>query len=140
MVLDPADPDSCSVGSFFMNPLLSSSELQALEAALERRGTELEEMPRYDAGRDLTKVPAAWLIEQAGFSKGETMGRAAISTKHSLALVNRGGATAADILALARAVRAGVRDQLTVVLQPEPRFIGFDRPVATLLDDGPKKG
>ncbi len=140
MVLDPTEPDSCSVGSFFMNPLLSASELYALEAALEGSGTDPAGMPRYDAGSDLTKVPAAWLIEQAGFVKGETMGRAAISTKHSLALVNRGGASAADILGLARTVRTGVRDRLSVVLQPEPRFIGFDRPVAALLDDGPQKG
>lgn len=139
MVLDPAEPDSRSVGSFFMNPLLSPSDLHTLETALERLGIDPTGMPRYAAGRDLTKVPAAWLIEQAGFSKGETMGCAAISRKHSLALVNRGGATAADILALARAVRTGVRDRLSVVLHPEPRFIGFDRPVAALLDGGPQK-
>ena len=140
MVLDPAEPNSRSVGSFFMNPLLSVSELLGLEAALERRGVDPAGMPRYDAGPALTKVPAAWLIEQAGFCKGETMGRAAISTKHSLALVNRGGASASEILALARAVRSGVRDRLSVVLQPEPRFIGFDRPAVALLDDGPQKG
>jgi len=138
MVLDPAEPDSRSVGSFFMNPLLGDVAVHDLEVALEAGGIDPSGIPRYPAGSGLTKVPAAWLIEQSGFKKGQALGRAGISSKHSLALVNRGGARASDILALAATIRRGVRERFGVVLQPEPRFIGFERDVVSLLD-GPQK-
>jgi UDP-N-acetylmuramate dehydrogenase len=138
MVIDPAEPDSRSVGSFFMNPMLAEEAVRQLEVALEHFGVDPALLPRYPSESGLIKVPAAWLIEQSGFKKGHAFGRAGISSKHSLALVNRGGAQATDILALAAAIRRGVRERFGIVLQPEPRFIGFERDVVSLLD-GPQK-
>ena len=84
-----------------------------------------EEAPRYPAGEDRVKVSAAWLIEKAGFHRGHGLpGPAALSTKHTLALTNRGGATAADLVALAREVRDGVRERFGVTLEPEPVLVG----------------
>jgi UDP-N-acetylmuramate dehydrogenase len=108
MVLDPTDPDSVSAGSFFTNPVLPEAPPGA---------------PSWpDAGG--VKVSAAWLIEQAGFGKGWGEGRAGISRKHTLALVNRGGATTAELLGVARAVRDGVRERFGVTLVPEPVVVG----------------
>jgi UDP-N-acetylmuramate dehydrogenase len=119
MVLDPADPDTRSAGSFFMNPLLDPAELAALRA----RGAQ---PPTYPESNGRVKVPAAWLIEQAGFAKGHFDGPVGISSKHTLALVNRGGARTADLLRVARAVRDGVRDAFGVVLVPEPVLVGVE--------------
>ena len=119
MVLDPHDSDTRSAGSFFTNPLLRAEELEALRA----RGVEPPSYPEAD-GR--FKVPAAWLIEQAGFRKGDFDGPAGISSKHALALVNRGGASTADLLRVARAIRDRVRDQLGVVLVPEPVLVNLE--------------
>ena len=83
-------------------------------------------VPRYDAGEGLVKVPAAWLIEHAGFGRGYGDGPAGISHKHTLALVNRGGASTADLLALARAVRDGVQAAFGVALRPEPTLVGVE--------------
>jgi UDP-N-acetylmuramate dehydrogenase len=118
MVIDPADPDSVSAGSFFTNPVLSGAEFAALR---ERAGTEPPGWPEPD-GR--VKTSAAWLIERAGFTRGYGNGRAAISTKHTLALVNRGGATTAELVGLAREIAAGVRETFGVELEPEPVFVG----------------
>ncbi len=124
MVLDPADPDSVSAGSFFTNPVLDDGQLSALAAAAERRLPGVT-VPRYPAGPGLVKVPAAWLIERAGFGKGYPgSGPVRISAKHTLALTNRGGATTADLLALAREVVAGVADAFGVVLTNEPVLVG----------------
>jgi UDP-N-acetylmuramate dehydrogenase len=117
MVLDPADPNRRSVGSFFTNAVLTP---EAYAEACVRAGVEI---PSYDAPGGL-KVPAAWLIEQAGYAKGYGAGAVGISTRHTLALVNRGGATTAELLALAREIRDGVRDRFGVTLQPEPVFVG----------------
>lgn len=118
MVLDAADPDTRSAGSFFTNPLL---EPEALRALLARVDVPPPTWPEPD-GR--TKVSAAWLIERAGFGKGAFDGPVGISGKHTLALVNRGGGTAADLLRVARAVRDGVQDAFGVRLVPEPVFVG----------------
>ena len=118
MVLDAADPDSRSVGSFFTNPLLSGQQLAALLARLP------EPPPTWPEPDGRTKVSAAWLIERAGFAKGAFEGPVGISTKHTLALVNRGGATTADLRRVAAAVRDGVREQLGVELVPEPVLVG----------------
>jgi UDP-N-acetylmuramate dehydrogenase len=118
MVLDAADPDSVSAGSFFVNPIVETSLLSRIEAAAGVRP------PRFDAGPGCVKVPAAWLVERAGFAKGTRLGRAGISSKHALALVNRGGATARELLALARTIREGVRVRFGVVLEPEPVLVG----------------
>ncbi|MDX6255396.1 MAG: UDP-N-acetylmuramate dehydrogenase [Frankiales bacterium] len=117
MLIDPADPDSRSVGSFFTNPVLTAEE-HAKASAL--AGVEL---PSYEAA-DGRKVPAAWLIERAGFGKGWGDGKVGISTRHTLALVNRGGGTTAELLDLARVIRAGVDDRFGVMLSPEPVFVG----------------
>ncbi len=134
MVLDPEDPDTRSVGSFFTNPILTADRLAMAERAIrDRLGTQVE-YPRYPVPDDpantgRVKLSAAWLIERAGFHKGHQGpgGRVAISTKHTLALVNRGG-TAADLLTLATQIRDGVRAAFGVTLEPEPVFVGVDLP------------
>ena len=119
MVIDSADPDTRSAGSFFVNPVLDGAALAAVQAAA---GTPV---PHFDAGDGLVKVPAAWLIERAGFAKGYTLGDGArISAKHTLALVNSGSATTEGLLALARQIRDGVRDVFGVSLTPEPVLVG----------------
>jgi UDP-N-acetylmuramate dehydrogenase len=120
MVLDPADPDSRSVGSFFMNPVVSAAEHEAVSAqAGERAPGFLTE----DGG---IKMPAAWLIERAGFAKGHVDGAVGVSSKHPLAIVNRGGASAADVIRLASDVKRRVHERFSVVLRPEPIFVGFE--------------
>jgi UDP-N-acetylmuramate dehydrogenase len=123
MVLNPGDPDTRSAGSFFTNPVLSAGEFARLEEAAGAAGA--GPVPRFDGGGGQVKVPAAWLIEHAGFGKGYgAPGRARVSSKHTLALVNAGGATTADLLALAREIRAGVHAAFAVTLDPEPTLIG----------------
>ncbi len=111
MVIDPADPDSVSAGSFFTNPILPAPPDGA---------------PFWPEPDGRFKVSAAWLIEQAGFHKGYGNGRAGISTKHTLALVNRGGATTAELMALAHEIAGGVHDRFGVSLHPEPVLVGHD--------------
>jgi UDP-N-acetylmuramate dehydrogenase len=127
MVLDPADPDTRSAGSFFTNPVIRGSQLTDLESAVAARGW-TGTVPRFPAPDDLVKVPAGWLIEQAGFGRGypgsDDRG-ARISTKHTLALTSRGGDTA-DLLALAREVRDGVLDAFGIRLENEPVLVGAE--------------
>ena len=115
MVVDAADPDSRSAGSFFVNPILDAAALAALKS---REGAAA--VPCFAAPDGQTKVSAAWLIEHAGFAKGYARGRVGISTKHALALVNRGGATALDLMELAAEIQAGVYARFGVTLTPEP--------------------
>ena len=119
MVIDPDDHDTWSVGSFFTNPIVSDAEAGALPDAAPR-------WPVLDAG--LCKLSAAWLIEHAGFAKGFgadlTAGRAALSSKHALAITNRGSASTADVLTIARAIRDGVQQTFSVTLEPEPTLVG----------------
>jgi UDP-N-acetylmuramate dehydrogenase len=123
MVLNPGDPDTRSAGSFFTNPVITPAGLLAVEAAAAARG--FGPVPRYPAGAGLAKVPAAWLIERAGFAKGHgAPGPARVSSKHTLALVNAGEATTADLLALAREIVSGVQAVYGVTLTPEPILIG----------------
>jgi UDP-N-acetylmuramate dehydrogenase len=114
MVLDPEDPDTWSVGSFFTNPVVSAVEWAALG---------LEQAPHWPAADGSVKIPAAWLIEQAGFPKGFAGDGVSISTKHTLALTNRGGGTTSSLLDLARTIRDGVRDRFGIELHPEPVLI-----------------
>jgi UDP-N-acetylmuramate dehydrogenase len=118
MVLDPADHDTWSAGSFFTNPFLTSEQAAALP----------EGAPRWEQPDGTWKSSAAWLIEHAGFGKGwtsEAAGeRVGLSTKHTLALTNRGGATTDELLTLAREVRDGVRDTFGVTLVNEPVTVG----------------
>jgi UDP-N-acetylmuramate dehydrogenase len=120
MVVDPADENHRSAGSFFTNPTLDAGALAAVRA---RAG---DDLPTYPADGGRTKLSAAWLIEHAGFPRGTHDGRVGLSTKHALALVNRGGATAAELVAFASRVRAGVRERFGVALAPEPALLGFD--------------
>jgi UDP-N-acetylmuramate dehydrogenase len=119
MVVDPGDPESRSAGSFFMNPIIDPETFVAFAARLPPDITP----PSWPAPDGAIKLSAAWLIERAGFTKGYTAGRAGISKKHALALVNRGGATAAELLALAKQIQDTVRDQLGIELVPEPVIV-----------------
>lgn len=126
MVLDADDHDTWSCGSFFTNPLLTADAFAALERRVsDRLGADASGPPRYAGGDGSVKTSAAWLIERAGFGKGFGMpGPAALSTKHTLAVTNRGGATASDVVALARQVRDGVHDAFGVTLVNEPVLVG----------------
>jgi len=125
MVLDPADPDTRSAGSFFTNPVLDLAGFAALERAVAAACGPGVQVPRFPAGPGQIKVPAAWLIERAGFTKGYPGGTGPrISAKHTLALVNPGGATTAGLLALAREVADGVRKAFGVDLAAEPVLVG----------------
>jgi UDP-N-acetylmuramate dehydrogenase len=118
MVLDAADRDTWSVGSFFTNPVVSPDVYERLARA--------GPVPHYPAPHGV-KLAAAWLVERAGFGKGyphDEAARCRLSTRHALALTNRGGATAEDVMALARTVRDGVRDVFGITLQPEPVLLG----------------
>lgn len=122
MVLDAADRDTYSTGSFFTNPIIPAERAAGLP----------ENAPKYPAGEDgLVKLSAAWLIDHAGFGKGFGLdessvsgGRASLSTKHTLAITNRGSASASDMVAIAREVRAGVVNRFGIELHPEPLLIG----------------
>ena len=130
MVLDDADHDTWSAGSFFTNPVLSADAASALPA----------DAPRFDQPDGSVKTSAAWLIEHAGFGKGWgghlTEGRASLSTKHTLALTNRGGASAEDLLRVAAAVRDGVRENYGITLMNEPVLVGCDLPDRPAQDEG----
>lgn len=118
MVLDAADHDTWSAGSFFTNPVLPAREAARLP----------EDAPRWDLPAGGVKTSAAWLIERAGFAKGHGNDRVSLSTKHTLALTNRGGATTADLLALAAEVQAGVLDRFGIWLENEPVLVGCALP------------
>jgi UDP-N-acetylmuramate dehydrogenase len=124
MVLDPEDHDTWSAGSFFTNPILTDTDFAAFRARVRERLGEGVEPPAYPAGEGRTKTSAAWLIDKAGFTKGYGDGPARISTKHTLALTNRGTATTEDLLALAREVVAGVREAYGITLVNEPVTVG----------------
>ena len=120
MVLDKEDADSHSAGSFFKNPVVSLAEYARIAA-----GSAVP-VPHFDASEGYVKLAAAWLIEQAGIVKGFAIGPVAISSKHTLALINRGGATSADVLLLKEFVQRRVHQRFGVELRPEPVMLGFD--------------
>ena len=122
MLIVPGDDDARSAGSFFKNPVVPESVCAELSTCLMSRGLQL---PSYPAADGFRKLPAAWLVEQAGFAKGYTKGAAGISRKHALAIINRGGATAAEILALKDEIAARVMDMFGIHLVPEPVLVGF---------------
>jgi UDP-N-acetylmuramate dehydrogenase len=117
MLLIEGEPDCRSAGSFFRNPIVA--EQKYAELAAESSCT----VPRFAAGPGLVKIPAAWLVEQAGFHKGFAVGAAGISRKHTLAIINRGGATAKDILALRDAIIAAIDAQFAIRLEQEPVLV-----------------
>ncbi|MBQ1094879.1 UDP-N-acetylmuramate dehydrogenase [Streptomyces sp. b94] len=124
MVLDPEDHDTWSAGSFFTNPILTDEEFAVFRARVDERLGTGAEPPAFPAGEGRIKTSAAWLIDKAGFTKGYGTGPARISTKHTLALTNRGDATTEDLLALAREVVTGVREVFGVTLVNEPVTVG----------------
>lgn len=118
MLIVAGDPDCRSAGSFFKNPVVSAEHFARIAA---QHGGEV---PHYPAPNDAIKLPAAWLLDQAGFHKGYTLGKAGISNRHTLALINRGDAKAADILALRDRIIAEVEKRFGVRLEPEPVWLG----------------
>ncbi len=126
MVLSVGDENARSCGSFFVNPVVDAARVAEIEAAAASG-----EMPRYPQPDGRVKLPAAWLIERAGFAKGTREGAVGLSTKHTLAVVAHGGARAGDVVAFARRVRRTVEQRFGVRLVPEPSFWGFSS-----LDDG----
>jgi UDP-N-acetylmuramate dehydrogenase len=123
MVIDERDPNSRSAGSFFKNPVVTKEKFAAIAAAANLRG--IENVPSFPFDASRVKIPAAWLIEQSGFRKGFRIGHVGISTKHTLAIVNLGGATAADVLLLKDTIQAQVNELFEIELTPEPVFVGF---------------
>jgi UDP-N-acetylmuramate dehydrogenase len=125
MVIDPADENRRSVGSFFLNPVVNAEQARDVAARAVAIGSiqSESELPTF-AAQGGVKIPAAWLIERAGFTKGTRKGLAGISTRHALALVNHGGSSE-GLLELARAIRDGVEARFGVRLQPEPVLLGL---------------
>ena len=115
MLLDSKDHDTWSAGSFFVNPIVSAEVASSLPA----------DAPRWPQADGRIKTSAAWLMEHAGVKKGEIHNGAGISTKHVLALVNTGSATASDIVAMARLARSAVKEKFGIVLEPEVQFVGL---------------
>jgi UDP-N-acetylmuramate dehydrogenase len=120
MLIVPGQGDSLSAGSFFKNPVVPLAALERIANAL---ATESKSIPRYPAGNGAVKVPAAWLLEQAGFPKGYVLGNAGISSRHTLALINRGGAKAADMIALRNKIVEAVEKRFGIHLEPEPVWV-----------------
>lgn len=118
MYIVAGDPDCRSAGSFFKNPIVSAAQYQRIAAQEEI------DVPKYPASDGAVKIPAAWLLERAGFHKGFAMGEAGISTRHTLALVNRGSAKAADIFTLRDRIIAEVEARFGIRLEPEPVLVG----------------
>ncbi len=117
MVIDADDPNSRSAGSFFKNPIVERERLEEIES-------QMGKVPYFEFG-ERVKIPAAWLIERAGFPKGYVLGSAGISSNHTLAIINRGLASASDIIALKDVIQNGVREKFGLELVPEPVFVGF---------------
>lgn len=122
MLIVPGDRDSCSAGSFFKNPVVS---MEARAELLRRAAARNLEVPSYPALEQQHKIPAAWLVEHSGFSKGYVRGNVGISSKHALAIVNSGGASAKEIVALKNEIQTGVEREWGIQLEPEPVMVGF---------------
>lgn len=124
MVIDPSDPNHCSAGSFFTNPIVEVDKADRV-AAIAERADVARTMPRWPAGEQV-KLAAGWLIEAAGVRKGDRDGAIGVSSAHALALVHHGGGTTAQLLTFARSVRDRVRDRFDVELRPEPVMLGVE--------------
>ncbi len=120
MLIVADDPDCRSAGSFFKNPIVTSAHYSSIAAGLAAA------VPHYAAADGYVKLPAAWLVEQSGFPKGFALGAAGISSRHTLALINRGNARAADILALRDRIVAAVQAGFGIHLEPEPVLLGIE--------------
>ncbi|MFP5264013.1 MAG: UDP-N-acetylmuramate dehydrogenase [Blastocatellia bacterium] len=128
MVIDPGDADSRSVGSFFVNPVVTAEEFQQIKERASAGGAAGQDMPSFPSPDGRVKLSAAWLIERAGFGRGYTLGNVGTSTKHALAIVNRGGGSASEVVKLKERIQSGVLDTFGVELTPEPVFVGFGEP------------
>jgi UDP-N-acetylmuramate dehydrogenase len=126
MLISPGDEDCRSAGSFFKNPLVSEAEAARVQSLAAKR-VPAKPLPRYPGENGKIKLAAAWLVEQSGFHKGYTRGPVGISRRHTLAIVNRGDATAKDILALKEEIQHRVFDLWGVSLRPEPVFVGIEQ-------------
>ncbi len=128
MVIDENDPNSQSAGSFFKNPIVSNEDFLKIEAKAQASSIIKadEKVPSFPASESYAKIPAAWLIEKSGFQKGYAKGNAGISANHTLAIINRGSATAEEVVALMNEIQSRVEDVFEVKLKPEPVFVGFD--------------
>lgn len=122
MLIEPGDDDCRSAGSFFKNPVVTAEKFREVVAIAASRG---RQVPSFPAKAGKVKLAAAWLVEQSGFVKGYSQGPVGISRKHALAIVNRGGARAEDVVALKNAIQEAVGDQFGIELTPEPVFVGF---------------
>ena len=122
MLIVEGDEDSRSAGSFFKNPLVSAAKFGEVQQIASRRGLQVPSFPAPDGQ---VKIPAAWLVENSGFPKGTQLGRVGISRRHALAIVNRGGATAAEVISLRDEIQSAVSGQFGIDLNPEPVFLGF---------------
>ena len=122
MLIVPGDSDCQSAGSFFKNPIISEERHEDLKKRASARGLTLPSYPALDTQK---KVSAAWLVERSGFARGYGFGHVGISSKHALAIVNRGGATAAEVLALKEQIQQRVEEIWGVRLEPEPVMVGF---------------
>lgn len=120
MVIDKNDPNSRSAGSFFKNPIVRKEKFDEVSSKASDNP-----VPGFPADNGNVKIPAAWLIERAGFQKGYRLGNAGISANHSLAIINLGGATADEIVALKEKIQEGVMRHFGIILEPEPVFVGF---------------
>ena len=120
MLVRQGGNDSNSAGSFFKNPFVTNENFQEIAEI-----TGIENIPNFKADENHVKIPAAWLIERSGFHKGYTSGNAGLSTKHTLALTNRGGATAQEIINLKNEIQSKVAEKFGIEIVPEPIFVGF---------------
>jgi UDP-N-acetylmuramate dehydrogenase len=123
MLIVEGDEDCRSAGSFFKNPVVDVAIYERVAAQVAPKGLT---PPKYPAGNGEVKIAAAWLVEQSGMTKGFTLGPVAISRRHTLAIVNRGGARARDVIALKDLIQQRVRDTFGIELKPEPVFVGFE--------------
>lgn len=124
MVIDVTDADSRSVGSFFVNPTVTNAEYETIRRSA-AAGSGSQEPPAFPASDGRVKLSAAWLIERAGIKRGFILGNVGTSTKHALAIINRGGGTAAEVVELKERIQKRVFAEFGVVLTPEPVFVGF---------------
>lgn len=126
MVVDALEPDSKSVGSFFMNPIVDKEKLLLIKEKLAKEDF-IGNIPEFSAAEGKVKLSAAWLIERAGFKKGYRKGSVAISSRHALALVNKGNGTAREIYLLAEEIQGKVKEKFNVSLEKEPIYVGFEK-------------
>ncbi len=126
MVIDTRDIDSRSVGSFFVNPTVTRNEFEAIKQRLATPGGGSEDLPAFPVSDGRVKLSAAWLIERAGIKRGYIHGNVGTSTKHALAIINRGGGTAGEVVGLKELIQKRVLEEFGVELTPEPVFVGFD--------------